>query len=50
MTALPDMRVVMDDLRVHGDRVEYHWTLTGTITQDPVAPDAASASAASSFG
>jgi len=30
MTALPDMRVVMDDLRVHGDRVEYHWTLTGT--------------------
>ena len=30
MTELPDMRVLMDDLRVDGDRAEYHWTLTGT--------------------
>jgi uncharacterized protein (TIGR02246 family) len=30
MTAFPDLRVVMDDLRVHGDHAEYHWTLTGT--------------------
>ena len=30
MTAFPDMRVVMDDLIVRGDRAEYHWTLTGT--------------------
>jgi len=32
MTAFPDMSVVMDDLAVHGDRVHYHWTLTGTNT------------------
>jgi hypothetical protein len=29
MTAFPDLRVVMDDLRVESDRIEYHWTLTG---------------------
>ena len=33
MTAFPDLCVVMDDLRVHGDRTEYHWTLTGTNTR-----------------
>jgi uncharacterized protein (TIGR02246 family) len=32
MTAFPDLRVVMDDLRVRGDDIEYHWTLTGTNT------------------
>jgi uncharacterized protein (TIGR02246 family) len=30
MTAFPDMRVLMDELRVEDDRVEYHWTLEGT--------------------
>jgi hypothetical protein len=32
MTAFPDMRVVMDDLRLRGGRVEYHWTLIGANT------------------
>jgi nuclear transport factor 2 (NTF2) superfamily protein len=32
MTALPDLRVVMDDLIFQGDRVDYHWTLSGTNT------------------
>jgi len=32
MTAFPDLRVSMDDLRMRDDRVEYHWTLTGTDT------------------
>jgi steroid delta-isomerase-like uncharacterized protein len=32
MTAFPDMRVFMDDLRVESDRAVYHWTLTGTNT------------------
>lgn len=32
MTAFPDMRVVMDELLVHGDRIEYRWTLSGTNT------------------
>jgi hypothetical protein len=32
MTALPDLRVTMDRLVGVGDRVEYHWTLTGTNT------------------
>ena len=30
MTAFPDMRVVMEDIIVQGDRTEYHWTLIGT--------------------
>lgn len=30
MTAFPDMQVLMDDLRLNGDRVEFHWTLIGT--------------------
>lgn len=30
MIAFPDLRVVMDELRVRGDEAEYHWTLTGT--------------------
>jgi len=30
--ALPDMQVFMDDLIVDGDRIEYHWTFTGTNT------------------
>jgi SAM-dependent methyltransferase len=32
MTAFPDMRVVMDSLRLHGGRVAYHWTLIGANT------------------
>jgi predicted ester cyclase len=30
--ALPDMQVFMDDLVVEGDRIEFHWTFTGTST------------------
>ena len=32
MTAFPDMRLVMDELLVQGDGIEYHWTLIGTNT------------------
>ncbi len=32
MTALPDMVLAMDSLGHAGDRVTYHWTLTGTNT------------------
>ena len=32
MSAFPDMIVAMDELVVDGDRVVYHWTLTGTNT------------------
>lgn len=32
MTDFPDLRVVMDDVLVSGDAVEYHWTLFGTNT------------------
>ena len=32
MTAFPDLKIVMDDLRVHVDCAEYHWTLIGTNT------------------
>ena len=32
MTAFPDLRVTMDRLAPAGDRVEYHWTLTGSNT------------------
>jgi uncharacterized protein (TIGR02246 family) len=32
MDAFPDMRVVMDDILVQGDRAYYHWTLIGTNT------------------
>lgn len=32
MTAFPDLKVVMDRLVSRGDRIEYHWTLTGTNT------------------
>jgi uncharacterized protein (TIGR02246 family) len=32
MTAFPDMKVFMDAIQVRGDRVEFHWTLTGTNT------------------
>lgn len=32
MTAFPDMRVIMEQMLVQGDRAEYHWTLTGTHT------------------
>lgn len=31
-TALPDMEVYMNNLVVDGDRIEYHWTFTGTNT------------------
>ena len=30
--ALPDMHVFFDDLVVDGERIEYHWTFTGTNT------------------
>jgi len=30
--ALPDMQGYLDDLVVDGDRIEYHWTFTGTNT------------------
>lgn len=32
MTALPDMRLVMDKLLLQDDRTEYHWTLIGANT------------------
>ena len=32
MTAFPDLRVMMDRLELAGERIEYHWTLTGTNT------------------
>ncbi len=32
MTAFPDLAVLMDELRVQGAKVEYHWTLLGTNT------------------
>jgi hypothetical protein len=32
MTAFPDMRVVMNEVLVRGDRDEYRWTLIGTNT------------------
>ncbi len=30
MTTFPDMQVLMDDLVVQEDGIEYHWTLVGT--------------------
>jgi uncharacterized protein (TIGR02246 family) len=32
MTAFPDLVLLMGDVRVQGDRVEYHWTFIGTNT------------------
>src|SRR3990170_6804625 len=32
MSALPDMRLLMDDLVVQDGGIEYHWTLVGTNT------------------
>lgn len=32
MTGFPDMRVMMDELILQPNRVEYHWTLIGTNT------------------
>ena len=32
MVAFPDMQVLMDDLLLEGESVEYHWTLVGTNT------------------
>ena len=32
MTAFPDLSVMMDDLLLRDDVVEYHWTLIGTNT------------------
>lgn len=32
MSAFPDLRVVMDDLVIDGDKAVYRWTLTGTNT------------------
>ncbi|MCU1283910.1 MAG: putative ester cyclase [Acidobacteriales bacterium] len=30
MTTFPDLKVIMDEVHVRVDCVEYHWTLTGT--------------------
>ena len=30
MTAFPDMELLMDDVRIEGDRAVYHWTFIGT--------------------
>ena len=32
MTDFPDMKVLMDDLLIQGDRLVYRWTLEGTNT------------------
>ena len=32
MTAFPDLKILMDDVRTNASRVEYHWTLVGTNT------------------
>jgi len=32
MTAFPDLRLLMDDFVIQGDRAEYHWTFIGTNT------------------
>ena len=32
MSAFPDLKVLMDDLTVDGDRAVYRWTLVGTNT------------------
>lgn len=32
MTAFPDMELLMDDIRLQGERAEYHWTFIGTNT------------------
>ena len=32
MSAFPNLQVILDNLVVNGDRVEYHWTLIGTNT------------------
>ena len=32
MTAFPDLRVIMNNVVLHGEEAEYHWTLTGTNT------------------
>ena len=32
MSALPDIEVLMDDLRVQSTGIEFHWTFTGTNT------------------
>ena len=32
MTAFPDMELLMDDVRIEGDRAVYHWTFIGTNT------------------
>ena len=32
MVAFPDMQVLLDDLRLRGESVGYHWTLVGTNT------------------
>jgi uncharacterized protein (TIGR02246 family) len=33
--ALPDMQVYFDDLVLDGDRIEFHWTFTGTNPTTP---------------
>jgi len=32
MSAFPDLQVLLDDLPIADDRVEFHWTLVGTNT------------------
>ena len=33
VAAFPDIQVFMDDLAVNDDKVEYHWTFTGTSAE-----------------
>jgi uncharacterized protein (TIGR02246 family) len=32
MTAFPDMKLRMNDIRIQGERAKYHWTFIGTNT------------------
>lgn len=32
ITAFPDMQLTMDDILIHGDRANYHWTFIGINT------------------
>lgn len=32
MSVFPDMELLMDDVRIEGDRAVYHWTFIGTNT------------------
>jgi uncharacterized protein (TIGR02246 family) len=32
MSAFPDLELLMDDVRIEGERAQYHWTFIGTNT------------------